>query len=77
MLANVVDGGASTLVSSFSFIRKGMLWVYGYVNYCILSVRGSTSESDVCRRQILTSNVDPSLKEYKRKNTVSIPGGRL
>ena len=33
--------------------------VYGHYKYFTLSVRGSTLESDVCKRQILTSSVDP------------------
>ena len=42
-----------------------MLWVYGHYKFLVLSARGSTLESDVCRRQILTSKSDPRTERVK------------
>ena len=60
------------LVSSFRFIWIPMLWVYGHYlimikNICTLTVRGSNleSESDVYRRQILTTKVAPRAVKFK------------
>ena len=39
----------NVLVSSFWFIWIPMLWVYGHYNILILTVRGSTSESEAVR----------------------------
>ena len=51
-----------------------MLWVHNHYTYFILSVQGLTSDSDVCRCQILmsevgcqilTSEVDPRAESVK------------
>ena len=52
------------LVSSFGFIQMPMLLVYGYYKYVYsagidIRLQILTSDSDVYRRQILTSIVDP------------------
>ena len=46
-----------SMVSSFPFNRIPMLWVYSHYKYFALTTRGSTSESDVYCRQILTSRL--------------------
>ena len=50
---------SNILVSSFRFIWILMLWVYGHYKFLILSARFYTSESDICRRRILTSKDSP------------------
>ena len=57
-------------VSSFRFIWIPILWVYDHYNIyiysCSAGIDFSRQESDVHRRQILTSKVDPRAVRVKR-----------